>query len=88
MKSLNERVREHVNNPVFQKPISHLHKNYEQRGTIILVTKIRPQENHGKDNQQHATGPGEQSDNSMRNSSGFINRIQRLISHFSKAKSK
>lgn len=86
MKSLHERVREHVNNPVFQKPISQLNKNYEQRGTIILVTKIRPQENHGKDNQQHATGTRKQNNSISISWSGMYSRIQRLIPFVSKTK--
>lgn len=45
-----ERVRELVHDPVFQKPISELKKDYSKRGNIILVTKIKPQWNTEKEN--------------------------------------
>lgn len=44
-----KRVRELVHDPVFQKPISELKKDYSQRGQIILVTKIKPQWNTAKE---------------------------------------
>jgi len=35
-----ERVKELVHNPDFQKPLSELNKDYSKQGTIKLVTKI------------------------------------------------
>lgn len=86
MKSLNERVREHINNPVFQKPISHLNKNLEQRGQIILVTRIKPQPNYGNNIEQHATWIGKQDNSSINSWSSFYNRIQRHLPFVSKNK--
>lgn len=37
-----KRVKEIVSNPVFEKPISELNKDYTKRGVIILVTRIKP----------------------------------------------
>lgn len=45
-----KRVRELVHDPVFQKPISEINKDYSKRGNIILVTKIKPQWNTAKEN--------------------------------------
>ena len=42
-----ERVKELVHDPAFSKPIADLHKDYSQRGTITLVTRIKPQPNYG-----------------------------------------
>ena len=42
-----ERVRELVHDPAFSKPIADLHKDFSQRGTITLVTRIKPQPNYG-----------------------------------------
>lgn len=44
-----ELVRELVKDPVFQRPISELKKDYSQRGQIILVTKIKPKWNTVKE---------------------------------------
>lgn len=84
MKSLSERVREHVNNPVFQKPISHLIKNYEHRGQIIIVTKIRPK--NGNNIEQHATGHREQGNSSVNSWSRLYSVIQRHLPFVSKNK--
>lgn len=40
-KAFQKRVKEIVNDPVFQKPIQN--KDYSKKGVIILVTKIKPQ---------------------------------------------
>lgn len=37
-----KRVKAIVQDPVFQKPISELKKDYTKRGHIILVTRIKP----------------------------------------------
>lgn len=42
-KSIKQRVYELVHDPVFQKPISDINKDYSKKGTIILVTRIKPQ---------------------------------------------
>ena len=41
MKASNERLKELVNDPNFSRPISALKKEYT--GTLILVTRIKPQ---------------------------------------------
>ena len=38
-----ERVKELINCEAFSKPISELNKDYSKKGTIILITKIKPQ---------------------------------------------
>lgn len=40
-----ERVKEIISDPAFEKPISNLTKDYSKKGTIILVTRIKPQPN-------------------------------------------
>jgi hypothetical protein len=45
--ALRERVRELANDPAFSKPISDLTKDYSKKGTITLVTRIKPQPNYG-----------------------------------------
>jgi hypothetical protein len=42
-KAFQQRVKAIINNPVFDKPISNLKKDYSKRGVIILVTRIKPQ---------------------------------------------
>ena len=38
-----QRVKEIISDPAFDKPISNLRKDYSKRGVIILVTRIKPQ---------------------------------------------
>jgi len=42
-KAFQQRVKEIINDPAFDKPISNLKKDYSNQGVIILVTKIKPQ---------------------------------------------
>lgn len=44
-KKFHTRVKEIISDPAFEKPISHLKKDLSQKGVIILVTKIKPQQN-------------------------------------------
>ena len=43
-----ERVRELVHDPAFSKPIADLTKDYSKKGTITLVTRIKPQPDYAK----------------------------------------
>lgn len=40
-KAFNQRVKDLVNDPNFDKPIACLNRNYSKRGEIKLVTKIK-----------------------------------------------
>lgn len=42
-KAFQRRVKDRINDPAFDKPISNLRKDYSKRGVIILVTRIKPQ---------------------------------------------
>jgi len=42
IKNFHQRVKEIISDPVFEKPISDLKKDYSKKGVIILVTKIKP----------------------------------------------
>lgn len=41
-KSILQKAKQTASNPVFQRPISELNKDYSKRGNITLVTKIKP----------------------------------------------
>jgi len=40
-RAFRQRVKQIISDPEFDKPISNLNKNLSQKGTIILVTKIK-----------------------------------------------
>ena len=42
-KAFQQRVKDRINDPAFDKPIANLNKNYSKKGVIILVTRIKPQ---------------------------------------------
>lgn len=42
-KAFQQRVKDRINDPAFDKPIANLNKDYSKRGVIILVTRIKPQ---------------------------------------------
>lgn len=41
-RNFHERVKQIISDPAFDKPISHLKKDYSTKGTITLVTRIKP----------------------------------------------
>ena len=42
-RAFQQRVKDRINDPAFDKPIANLNKDFSQKGNIILVTKIKPQ---------------------------------------------
>lgn len=42
-KAFQQRVKDRINDPAFDKPIANLNKDYSKKGVIILVTRIKPQ---------------------------------------------
>ena len=42
-KAFQQRVKDRINDPAFDKPIANLNKDYSKKGHIILVTRIKPQ---------------------------------------------
>lgn len=54
-KAFNQRVKDLVNDPVFDKPIANLKKDYSQKGEIKLVTKIKL--NNGNLNRPNISNP-------------------------------
>jgi hypothetical protein len=47
-RAFRQRVKDLVNDPVFDKPIANLNKDYSQKGEIKLITKIKL--NNGSNN--------------------------------------
>lgn len=47
-KAFQQRVKELISDPAFDKPIANLKIDYTTRGSIILVTKIKPKPNYDK----------------------------------------
>lgn len=42
-RKFHERVKQIISDPAFDKPISQLTKDFSKKGTIKLVTRIKPQ---------------------------------------------
>lgn len=41
-RKFHERVKQIISDPAFDKPISHLNKDYSTKGTVTLITRIKP----------------------------------------------